>query len=1377
MINLTAGNDKKIGTSSNDAFNGLGGNDTISGLFGDDTLFGGKGADSLDGGVGNDLLNGDAGADTLLGGSGHDKLNGGADNDRLDGGAGNDTLDGVTGADTLIGGDGNDIYVVDSGRDLVIEQSGRTSGDDWVKSSVDYTLPLNVEKLTLTGLKNLVGTGNDGNNSIIGNSGDNLLDGKNGFDRLEGGDGDDTLIGGGGADTLIGGDGSDTYVVGSTEDTIIETQRHGDQDVVESSVDYALGDGLEVLVLTGNTAVEGVGNELDNTIEGNDVDNRLSGGEGDDVINGHAGNDTIDGGAGNDTIDGGSGQDQVIYLGNQDDYKIFFDAESKAWTVQDVNGEDGDGVDEGTDLITDVGLLVFADGEKVLNPGDSLEPVSPPAISIAGTTVIEGDSGSQDAVLTVSLSPASTQPVKVDYVTTDGSATAGSDYKSQAGTLTFAAGETTQQIKVPVLGDTLHESDETFKVSLSNPQNASLSATSSEATVTIQDNDPEVVPTLTIAPVQVTEGNGGTEPQKEAVLTVSLSAATTQAVTVDYTTVDGTALAGSDYTSQAGTLTFLAGETTQQIKVPVVGDTLYESDETFTVNLSKVKNATLDAASSQATVTILNDDPAPVPKLAISQVLTNEGNSANPADYVKTLVTFSLSEAPVNPVQIDWATVDGTAEAGSDYVAAEGTVRFAKGETSRTVEFSFIGDTQVEEDEYFTLHLSNPVNVEIDEANDAQVVIVNDDEKPLPTVSMSGTTVLEGSDGETSTATVTLSLSAPSNKPVTVHYATSDGSATLEDNDYVAASGNVSFAPNTTSQTLSFTVNGDTVQEDNEDFLVQLDTPVNATLDSIATAKVIIQNDDGATPFNDVLTGTKASDDIDALAGHDSVKGMNGNDTLRGNDGDDTLIGGLGDDLLLGGEGNDVLVDNDGASTMSGGLGDDRFVVNGTGSGSVLIQDVGGKDTLDASGATVSVQIDLNPGKTSTVGGQTITLSSGGSLSDPLDMYFLQDLSGSFSDDVATVRTIVPQVVQSIKDFQPDSLVGLGSFIDKPKSPFGATGDYVFQNHLNMTPDQAAFSTALNALVIGSGVDIPEAQLEALMQVALHNDDLGFRGDAVKTVVLMTDASYHRAGDGARAGITTPNNGDGVMNGTPAGSGEDYPTVAMAAEALKAAGILPIFAVTRNAVSTYTDLVNQLGVGSVVQLSSDSANLVNVIKSGVSSLTVATVENAIGSAFADTLTGDANANLLEGRDGDDTLLGGNGNDSLLGGNGNDNLAGDGGNDLIDGGAGVDLLAGGAGNDKFFFREGDSGVGAGNRDIISDFNVASTTEVIDLSEVGEGPLSFIGTVAFSGAGQVRYSQEAGITLVQINLDSIVDSPEMEIELTGLLSLTSGDFVLA
>ncbi len=359
-VKATTGNDKLIGSSGPDTIDGLAGNDTISGSSGKDSLMGNTGNDSLDGGTGNDTLLGGSGNDTLIGGSDHDLLKGDADSDKLDGGAGNDTLDGGTGIDTLIGGDGNDVYYVDNARDVITETNTRISGIDSVNSSVDYVLPLNVENLTLTGLSNLKGTGSDGKNLIVGNAGNNLLNGMNGFDTLKGGEGDDTLLGGSGIDQLIGGDGSDTYQVSSTEDTIVETPRDGDQDVVESSVSYALGDSLEVLLLTGTLKIDGTGNELGNSMDGNDASNKLDGLEGNDLLNGNGGDDSLTGGEGDDSIDGGQGQDTVIYQANQENYNIIYDADSQTYLVTDVNDEDGD---EGTDELSNVEILQFADGD------------------------------------------------------------------------------------------------------------------------------------------------------------------------------------------------------------------------------------------------------------------------------------------------------------------------------------------------------------------------------------------------------------------------------------------------------------------------------------------------------------------------------------------------------------------------------------------------------------------------------------------------------------------------------------------------------------------------------------------------------------------------------------------------------------------------------------------------------------------------------------------------------------------------------------------------------------------------------------------------------------------------------------------------------
>jgi len=235
-----------------------------------------------------------------------------------------------------------------------------------------------------------------------------------------------------------------------------------------------------------------------------------------------------------------------------------------------------------------------------------------PAVSIANTTVAEGNSGTTNASFTVTLSKPSTKTVTVGYSTANGTATAGSDYTAASGTLTFAPGVTSQKVNVGVTGDTVVEPTETFTVKLANAANAALGTAAATGTITNDDVAPTTPPTVSIANTAVAEGNSGTA---NVAFTVTLSKASDKAITVGYSTANGTATAGQDYTAAAGTLTFAAGATSQQVNVAVTGDTAVEPTETFTVTLSNPTNVTL--ATATATGTITNDDAvAPPPSTA-----------------------------------------------------------------------------------------------------------------------------------------------------------------------------------------------------------------------------------------------------------------------------------------------------------------------------------------------------------------------------------------------------------------------------------------------------------------------------------------------------------------------------------------------------------------------------------------------------------------------------------------------------------------------------------------------------------------------------------------------------------------------------------------
>src|SRR5581483_3512923 len=184
-------------------------------------------------------------------------------------------------------------------------------------------------------------------------------------------------------------------------------------------------------------------------------------------------------------------------------------------------------------------------------------------------------------IFTVTLSQASATPVTVAYTTADGTATlADNDYLATSGTLTFAAGQTTQTITVPVVADSKVEGNETFFVNLSNATGATISDAQGQATV---NNDDVATSNITINNVSKSEGNSGTT---SFTFTVNLDHAQAGNVTVKYGTANGTASSGSDYTSTSGTLTFSPGQTSKTITVKVTGDTTQESDELFFVNLS-----------------------------------------------------------------------------------------------------------------------------------------------------------------------------------------------------------------------------------------------------------------------------------------------------------------------------------------------------------------------------------------------------------------------------------------------------------------------------------------------------------------------------------------------------------------------------------------------------------------------------------------------------------------------------------------------------------------------------------------------------------------------------------------------------------------------
>lgn len=328
--------------------------------------------------------------------------------------------------------------------------------------------------------------------------------------------------------------------------------------------------------------------------------------------------------------------------------------------------------------------------------GIILDNDATPQLSIGDVTLTEGNNPTQSAVFTVTLSAASGKTVTVNAIPSNGTARAPGDYTAGGAKLTFAPGETSKTFNVPVVSDTLSETDETFFVLLSSPVNAGLSR--ARAIGTIKNDD--TVPGISVADISVQEGHFGT---RVAVFTLKLAQPSGQIVKVNYATAAGTATIDTDYTAVPSTqVAFGVGATTALARVVIKSDVLDEPNENFKLLLSSPVNATL--TDGQATCTINDDDP--LPSLSIANASIVEGNSG-----IKTLsFTVTLTGKTSQAVSVNYTTSNGTATAGSDYTAKTGTLNFAAGETTKFITITVNGDVAVEGNETFFVLLSSPIS-------------------------------------------------------------------------------------------------------------------------------------------------------------------------------------------------------------------------------------------------------------------------------------------------------------------------------------------------------------------------------------------------------------------------------------------------------------------------------------------------------------------------------------------------------------------------------------------------------------------------------------------------------------------------------------------
>ena len=464
---------------------------------------------------------------------------------------------------------------------------------------------------------------------------------------------------------------------------------------------------------------------------------------------------------------------------------------------------------------------------------DDVPPGS--VFSVNDVTAVEGNAGTSVFTFTVSRT-ITTDAASIQAATANGTATAGTDYVAIAATtLNFAAGVATQTFAVTVNGDTTVEPDETFNVLLTNPSaGTSIGDGSGLGTITNDDVPPGSV--FSVNDVTAVEGNAGT-----SVFTFTVSrTVSTNAASIQAATANGTATAGSDYVAIAATtLNFAAGVSTQTFAVTVNGDTTVEPDETFNVLLTNASAGT-SIGDGSGLGTITNDDVAPASVFSVNDVTAVEGNAGT------SLFTFTVSRTiTTDAASIQAATANGTATAGSDYVAiAATTLNFAAGVATQTFAVTVNGDTTVEPDETFNVLLSNAsAGTSIGDGSGLGT-ITNDDVAPASVFSINDVTAAEGNSG-TSVFTFTVSR-VNATDAASVQAATSDGTATAG-SDYVAiAATTLNFAAGISTQTFAVTVNGDNLFEPSETFFVLLSNPSAGTSIADGSGLGTISNDDAA---------------------------------------------------------------------------------------------------------------------------------------------------------------------------------------------------------------------------------------------------------------------------------------------------------------------------------------------------------------------------------------------------------------------------------------------------------------------------------------------------------------------------------------------------
>ncbi|MGP6089380.1 hypothetical protein [Antarctobacter jejuensis] len=1401
------GDDSILGGSADDDLRGENGNDTLRGGAGRDTLRGGDGNDTLDGGAGDadradyrddpggvhaDLVSGTAtdghgDTDTLIGienvtGNGFDDtLLGDGNDNSLVGKGGNDSIDARGGNDYVEGGAGNDTLNGGAGdRDLLAY-----SGEDGTLSvNVDLTTGTATDTFgdndTVNGFERVRGTSL--NDSIRGDGADNTLEGNDGNDTLRGEAGHDALIGGDGNDQLFGGDGNDFLEGGDGDDTLdasggsAATNFWGDFIMPGRGSNTIIGhaalfatDGIDVsyrdlsgtggLVLT--VGANGTGTVMSNTPgvvnDSFTYAHNFEGSQDNDLFNGSA-NAIWEGWAGrrgNDTMHGAGGYDELQY----------FDGDTGAITVNFATGM-------ATDEFGDTDTFTGMEAVRATSQADTL--IGAAALSfisfrgLDGNDTITGSSSWDRADYSRDANSGGANGIVADLF---------------AGTILDGFGAT----------DQITEIDEVRGTDVAD----SMSAAGLTRGIRFDGEGGD--DTLT--------GGGGDDEFNDGSGDDSMLGGNGDDLWIMNT--------GSDYFDGGAGIDAIFVDLSGFVPGSIIVETDLESGDSGGRGIATLRDVLVSVENARY-VGAIDIDLAG--SSAANRLETDDGNDTlagrGGADTLRAGAgNDHLDGGADNDLLIGGLGADdligGTGEDTASYEdAAAGLIADLDTSALNTGEAN--GDTYTGVENLVGSHHSD--NLRGDAGANMLVGLAGND----TLIGRAGHDTLVGGTGADrligGTGLNTASYIGALGGLIAdlgssgLNSGEAAGDTYVDIHNLQGSLHSDSLRGDTNANTIEGFAGDDTlIGREGNDILIgglgmdrliggvgidtasymtaaggliaDLLTPAANTGDANGDTYVDIEILQGSG-FGDILRG-------DASAG--TLDGGGGNDTLIGRDGNDTLIGGLGADHLVGGADDDtasyagaaagLIADLQIPSLNTGEAAGDTYVgieaLQGSAFGDILRGDAAA-NTLDGGGGNDTL-IGRN-GNDTLIGGLGADQLLGGADSDTAsyagaaagliadlqipglntgeaagDTYVdVENLLGSAFGDILRGDANANGLDGGLGD---DTLIGR----DGDDTLVGGLGaDRLIGGADDDTASYAGSSAGLIADLQIPGLNTGEAAGDTYVDVE------NVLGSAFGDILRGNASANQLNGDNGNDTLTGRDGDDTLIGGLGAdrligGADSDTASYAGAAAAVIADLQIPGLNAGEAAGDTYVDVENLQGsvFGDILR-GDGSGNVLH------------------GNNGADKLIGRNGNDTLFGQDGADTLEGGLGNDALNGNNGTDVLRGREGEDTLMGGANLDFLTGGADADTFLFQSlGDAGSGVA-RDQILDFQ--SGLDIIDLSALSAGTLTFVGTGPFTAADQVRlFETPSGSTIVQINTDATL-SPDAEIRVANVIGLTAADFVL-